>query len=328
LADRFCRNCGHELAETDRFCPNCGTPVHQAAHVPTPEADVPVPPPPQPQETGTSAPPQQQVGAPQQSWTQRHARLVGCLGLIGVLVFFFVLIPALTIGGGGGGGGGNQAESPRERVEKGEKAEPREEQQPREQEPQPPPEPKEPAPQPITLSGQASQATDFFRLEQGLAVFEMQHQGQMNFIATLLDEQGNEVGYALGNEIGTVQFSSALRIPSAGRYIFDVDADGPWSVTIRQPRLLDAPEQTSFRGENNAATSLFQLSSGLKRVTATHQGQGNFIINMLDAEGREVAFALVNEIGSGEFSSTVNVPQDGVYLFTVEAEGPWTIKVE
>jgi hypothetical protein len=48
LADRFCRNCGHELAEDDRFCPNCGTPVHEAAHVPTPEADVPVPPPPQP----------------------------------------------------------------------------------------------------------------------------------------------------------------------------------------------------------------------------------------------------------------------------------------
>ena len=47
MAERYCSNCGHELAETDRFCPNCGTPVHQAAHVPTPEADVDVPSPPQ-----------------------------------------------------------------------------------------------------------------------------------------------------------------------------------------------------------------------------------------------------------------------------------------
>src|ERR671911_880686 len=47
LTERHCRNCGHELAETDRFCPNCGTPVHEAAHVPTPEADVDVPSPPQ-----------------------------------------------------------------------------------------------------------------------------------------------------------------------------------------------------------------------------------------------------------------------------------------
>ena len=43
MADRYCRNCGRELAEDDRFCPNCGTPVHEAAHVPTPEADRPVP---------------------------------------------------------------------------------------------------------------------------------------------------------------------------------------------------------------------------------------------------------------------------------------------
>src|SRR5918997_4816948 len=58
LADRYCRNCGHELAEDDRFCPNCGTPVHKAAHVPTPEADVPLPPPPQ-QTSNTSSPPPQ-----------------------------------------------------------------------------------------------------------------------------------------------------------------------------------------------------------------------------------------------------------------------------
>src|SRR5215208_3177694 len=35
---RYCSNCGHELAD-DRFCANCGTPVHEAAHVPPPEAD-------------------------------------------------------------------------------------------------------------------------------------------------------------------------------------------------------------------------------------------------------------------------------------------------
>jgi hypothetical protein len=56
MPDRYCRNCGHELAETDRFCPNCGTPVHQAAYVPTPEADVDVPLPPQQGKATTLAP--------------------------------------------------------------------------------------------------------------------------------------------------------------------------------------------------------------------------------------------------------------------------------
>jgi predicted amidophosphoribosyltransferase len=60
---RYCTNCGNELSPQDQFCSNCGTPVHQAAHVPTPEADVPVPPPP-PTQAGGTAPP------PQQSWIQ------------------------------------------------------------------------------------------------------------------------------------------------------------------------------------------------------------------------------------------------------------------
>jgi zinc-ribbon domain len=59
VTERYCRNCGHELAETDRFCPNCGTPVHQGAHVPTPEADVDVPSP--PQKAGATTPPPDEV---------------------------------------------------------------------------------------------------------------------------------------------------------------------------------------------------------------------------------------------------------------------------
>src|SRR5215203_2757483 len=78
VTERHCRNCGHELAETDRFCPNCGTPVHEAAHVPTPEADVDVPSP--PKQAGVTTPPPDEAGregaqlgilvAPRPRWAQ------------------------------------------------------------------------------------------------------------------------------------------------------------------------------------------------------------------------------------------------------------------
>lgn len=48
MADRYCSNCGKELAGDARFCSSCGRPVHEVAHVPTPEADEPVPPLPSP----------------------------------------------------------------------------------------------------------------------------------------------------------------------------------------------------------------------------------------------------------------------------------------
>ena len=318
MAQRYCTNCGNELGPNDAFCANCGRPAHQTAAVATPEADVDVPPVPE----GT--------GGTTTEATDQPQKVAGMsLGTFLVVVVIGVIAISQLFGAndvdpsGGGSGGGNAA------VEEAEQ----DDRQPQEPEPPPEPEPESepeppPEPEPISLSGEASQATDFFELEEGLAIFDFSHQGQMNFIATLLNEQGTEVGYALGNEIGTVESSSALRIQRAGRYVLDVDADGSWSARATQPRPVDAPERTTFSGDNNAATPIFFADSGLKRVTATHQGRGNFIISMLDSEGRETAFAMINEIGSGEYSTTVTVPQDGLYLFTVEAEGPWTIDIE
>jgi hypothetical protein len=64
MADRYCRNCGHEQAENNRFCTNCGAPVQQAAHVPTPEAETAAPqPPPIQQAQGTAGSEQGKVRA-------------------------------------------------------------------------------------------------------------------------------------------------------------------------------------------------------------------------------------------------------------------------
>src|ERR671910_783101 len=106
---RYCSNCGHELGPEDQFCQNCGAPVHQAATVPTPEANVPVPPP--PQQPGGYAAPQQQAEGTQGSGSRRFL-LIGCLGLLGVLLLLLIaLVAALAIGGGGGDGDGGGGDS-------------------------------------------------------------------------------------------------------------------------------------------------------------------------------------------------------------------------
>src|SRR5215218_3228767 len=109
---RYCSNCGNELKPEDQFCQNCGTPVHQAATVPTPEADVPVPPP--PQQVGGSAASAQQAEGIQRAWPRRHPYLTGCLGLLGLLLLLLIaLVAAVAVVGGGGdggdGGGGGSA---------------------------------------------------------------------------------------------------------------------------------------------------------------------------------------------------------------------------
>ncbi len=103
MADRHCRNCGHELGDEDRFCPSCGQPAHETAHVPTPETDVQVPPP------GTASPQDDSAPRQQGSWAGRSfgggfgasigCTLGTCLGIVIVCSLLFVgcaLVVALS----------------------------------------------------------------------------------------------------------------------------------------------------------------------------------------------------------------------------------------
>jgi hypothetical protein len=118
---RYCGNCGRELSQEDQFCRSCGAPVHEAARVPTPEADVPVPPPPQPGGAGPIAPqpPAQESGGGR----RRHPILLGCLGVLGLLLVVIIIGAALgggdetATGGGGGGQGQDQQQDQGQRDE-------------------------------------------------------------------------------------------------------------------------------------------------------------------------------------------------------------------
>lgn len=85
---------------------------------------------------------------------------------------------------------------------------------------------------PLALTGKGQQATAKFDLPAGLVVFDWKHDGKNNFIVYLIDDQGQNVGL-VANGIGAVEGSKALRVNKAGRYLFDVSADGNWSVRTR-----------------------------------------------------------------------------------------------
>jgi hypothetical protein len=334
MADRYCRNCGRELAENDRFCPNCGTPIQEAAHVPTPEADVPVPPPPgQQQARETVSPPPEQAEASQESWRQRHPIATGCLAIVGLLFFLAVIVPAFDGGGDNtaGGGGNNVAEEPQQEPDEQVQAE--QDQQPEKQQSGAKPAPEsqpEPAPKPIALSRSGPEATRPFQLQSGLTVIRMEHQGNANFIVDLLDQNGNSVApMGVANVIGAFQGSTPVQITRGGQHLLDVQAGGQWQITVEQPRAASAPKTTSFSGNSQQATELFELSGGLHRVQMTHQGDGNFIVDLLDENGASVVLmGLANEIGPFEGSRAMQVPDDGIYLFSVQANGPWTIRID
>ena len=87
---------------------------------------------------------------------------------------------------------------------------------------------------PITVSGKGQQASQFFNLTTGLAIFKMTHDGQGHFSITLLDSRGSYIDLLVNESGAAFDGSKALGIEEAGVFILDVSADGNWSVTIEQ----------------------------------------------------------------------------------------------
>ena len=94
----------------------------------------------------------------------------------------------------------------------------------------------------VEFSGSGDQVTEAFGLSGGLATFRSSYQNQSQssslFQVRLIDRSGREIPVGLiANEAvragGTAQPSKGVRV-NAGEYRLNVQADGPWTVTIEQ----------------------------------------------------------------------------------------------
>lgn len=198
-------------------------------------------------------------------------------------------------------------------------------------------------------------ATDPFDLDQGLAIVRMTHQGQGSFIVNLLSaeqtetaetserleffgdqEEGGRARAALSvaDKSGSVDISRAVPVPISGKHLFDVKADGPWTIQVDQPHPSDAPNPTRFSGNNDSATPFFHLSSGPKMINVTTPVEGKFKVFLRDANGNEVL--RIPEDGtdqpeqtdeSSTVSSPVDIQEDGTYIFDVRADNLWKIEI-
>ena len=188
-----------------------------------------------------------------------------------------------------------------------------------------------PPPTPVSVSGAGTQLTSAVQLQAGLGIFTLNHDGGSNFIVWFYDQSTGERVDLLVNEIGPWFGSRAFEIPQTGEYLFEVNADGNWSIDILQPTPMNAEVRTKpqeYTGSGSQAIYFLNLDSGLHRVTATHNGSSNFVVWAYnsDASGRDL---LVNEIGAFNGSVALQISSGGAYIvLDVQADGDWTILVE
>ncbi len=183
-----------------------------------------------------------------------------------------------------------------------------------------------PASAPINISGSSQQASQTFNLGQGLSIFKLSYTGSDNFSVWLVDSNGSNVSL-LANTIGSFSGSKAVPIETAGSYLLNVQAVGPWTVNITQPRDSNPPSTTSFSGSTQTATNLFHLSSGLHVFKLNYTGEDNFSVWLIDHNGENVSL-LANTIGSFNGSKAVGIDASGSYMLNVAASGSWSISIQ
>lgn len=87
-----------------------------------------------------------------------------------------------------------------------------------------------------------------------------------------------------------------------------------------------APQKKQFNGSGKDFTEKFILNEGLTKISYKHSGNGNFIVWLLDSNGKEIQL-IANEIGSCEGKMAFSA-KPGTHFFNVQAGGTWSITIE
>jgi len=178
--------------------------------------------------------------------------------------------------------------------------------------PEPTPTPT-PAPEPVLLEGFGQTATEEVTPPGPISVATFTHNGSSNFIVEVF---GGDSEGLLINHIGPYQGSRPIF--GADPIMFDIDADGAWTVRIE---AIGTASTAAFSGQGDAASGLFEPpSDGPWNVS--HDGESNFAVWAHCAGGSDL---VQNEIGAVAGSTVIQFG-DGPCMWEVEADGNWSLQ--
>jgi hypothetical protein len=199
-----------------------------------------------------------------------------------------------------------------------------------------------PTPAPIVheFSGTGDSVLGPIMLEPGVLVLVAGHNGQSNFMVQIIGAAGseeysiNEIGRYSGSRAHAVSSGSSLFGLVSGTHRIQVKADGPWTLELKQERPSGgAPPPISDKGNGDNVIRWLNLRKGQYVLTASHDGQSNFMVELLKSDGSQTEY-LVNEIGAYSGQTLIQVGSNlldlkpGLYAFVVQADGHWEFTIE
>jgi hypothetical protein len=150
------------------------------------------------------------------------------------------------------------------------------------------------------------------------AIVTLTHQGGSNFAVWSLDSamgHNDLLVNTIGNYTGTVLIDKSSSEQSVS---LEITADGPWTVRVASVQSATAWDGTAPLAGAGDSVIIYKGKAGAAAVT--HDGASNFAIWGYGSRSD----LLINEIGP--YTGTVRW-MAGPAIFTVTAEGNWTVKL-
>ena len=178
-------------------------------------------------------------------------------------------------------------------------------------------------PDPVELSGDGDATHDGLEIRGGLTVVEAIHDGSSNFVVELAAAD-REYGQVFVNQTGGFEGTTAALI-DGGTYQVDVDADGRWVLTVRQPRAASGEAMPVSLEETGYVVEGPYEFSGSHTASASKAADGKFIADVL-LPADDVRETVFSEFGEFQTESTVRA--EGVGWIAVQADGEWRLELE
>ena len=155
------------------------------------------------------------------------------------------------------------------------------------------------------------------------SILTFTYSGEGVFTSSPMDSTGKE-GLPYQLQIGDFSGTYFQATPSKPIVALSVKGTGNWSVTINPLKSAPVLGAKSGSGKGTSVFNLGKATSGIKRITWNHVGEGVFSVLPIDAKGKS-KFPLFLKIGN--YSGTVTLPS-GTQYFEVKADGDWKYSIK
>jgi hypothetical protein len=175
---------------------------------------------------------------------------------------------------------------------------------------------------PQSFSGTEDNIVDISPIKSA-SIIRFSYSGEGVFTVSPVDGSGKE-GLPYQLDIGDASGIYFQEAPKKPIVALAVKGTGEWKIEVDELKNAPMSSSKTGAGSGSSVVKIAKATSGIKRITWAHSGEGVFSVTPIDSKGR-AKFPLFLKIGT--YNGTVSLPS-GTQYFAIKADGDWKYSIK